>query len=122
MTLTPNVDPSVYGLLTEDNIKEIMEYVNDSMTATTFSSYRQKSQTKNSSKVTTSEEIYYLMIKFGIPFDCEKWHLSRLLTLIRIAIIKSQGGKGENKMSQREAAMLQRQLNAERKQKYNTHG
>ena len=48
--------------------------------------------TKYDGKI-TSEEIYYWMIESGVPFECEKWNINRLLTLIRICNIKNQPPK-----------------------------
>ena len=109
MTLN-QVDDSVYSYLTMDNIREIDEYITDPMTATTFSNL---SQHRGRREIVTSELIYYQMISFGIPVEFEKWHLNRLVALIRIFSIKG----GEQKMSRSEAAMFQRALNEQRRAK-----
>ena len=77
MTLNSNVDPSVYSCLTNENINEINNYIEALMTATWFS---KESQGKSNSEQITAELIYYWMIALGIPFECQKWHLNRLLT------------------------------------------
>ena len=59
------------------------------------------------------------MIVLGIPFECEKWHLNRLMTLIRVVSAKNAPPK---KMSKNEILAQQRRLNAERKAKFNTKG
>ena len=121
MTLTKNVDPDVYDHLTRENIKEIMEYIGDPMTATTFSKEADKA---NNREIITSELIYYWMIASNIPFECQKWHLNRLLTLIRICNVEEakQSGKHGGKMSKRDILSQNRALNAARRQKYNTKG
>ena len=86
MTLTQNVDPNVYLHLTEANITQINKYIEAPMTATTF--YEDKNGAK-SREIITSELIYYWMIALNIPFECQKWHINRLLTLIRVCIIKN---------------------------------
>lgn len=86
MTLSDNVDPEVYKHLTQDNIKEINDYIQAPMTATVF---RKEHNTGNSREVTTSELIYYWMIAQNIPFECQYWHLNRLLTLVRVCSIKN---------------------------------
>lgn len=107
MTITPNVDPVVYYSLTQKEIDKINDYIADPMTATTFRNVDQK----HSREIITSEIIYYWMIASGIPMECEKWHLSRLLTLIRVVNIKSQPPK---KMSKKETAARNAALNRQR--------
>lgn len=102
--------------LTEENIKDINEYISDSMTATIF--YDENS--KHSKKETiTSELIYYWMIASNIPMECEKWHLNRLLTLIRVCSIKNAPPK---KMTKREIMDRNKALNEARKEKLHTKG
>lgn len=117
MTLTQNVDPEVYNFLTIANIDEINKYIEAPMTATTFPPDR---QSKGNSEVVTSELIYYWMIALQIPFDkCEKWHLNRLLTLIRVCNIKNSPPK---KMSESEIMRRNAELNAARRKQLNSKG
>lgn len=116
MTLNPTVDDSVYRCLTKTNMKEINDYIDASMTATTF--FEEKNGKRNR-EIITSELIYYWMIALNIPFECQKWHLNRLLTLIRVCNIKNQPPK---KMSKKEIMSRNASLNAARKQKFNTKG
>ena len=115
MTITPNVDPEVYNRLTKENIKEIEDYIAAPMTATYFSS----NENKPSHEQVTSELIYYWMIALTIPFECEKWHLNRLLTLIKVCNIKNQPPK---KMGKREIMSRNAALNAARRKQLNTKG
>ena len=115
MTLTQNVKPEVYMCLTESNIDEINAYIEAPMTATTF--YEEGNKTN--SETITAELIYYWMIAMNIPFECQKWHINRLLTLIRVCSIKNQPPK---KMSKGEALRRQAELNARRKQQLHTKG
>ena len=116
MTLTKNVDPDVYTHLSEENFKQIKEYIEAPMTATTFHSERNG---KGSTEITTSELIYYWMISLQIPFECQKWHINRLLTLIRVCNIKNQPPK---KRSRREIMSRNAALNAARRKQLNTNG
>ena len=116
MTLTRNVDPKIYDHLTEDNVRDIVAYINAPMTATTFS---EDKGSKASREIVTSELIYYWMIALQIPSEYEKCHLNRLLTLIRVCNIKNAPTK---KMSKREIMSRNAALNAARRKQLNTKG
>jgi hypothetical protein len=116
MTITKNIDPDVYYFLPENAVKEITEYIEDTMTATTFNS---NGSEKSSKEIVTSEMIYYWMTAFQIPFECDKWHLNRLMTLIRICSIKNGPQK---KMGPNEIRAQNRRLNAERRRAMHTKG
>jgi hypothetical protein len=115
MTITQNVDPSIYKFITNENIKKIEEYIDESMTATTFNNPKQ-SINKN---IITAEIIYYWMITFNIPFECQKWHLNKLLTLINVCSAKSQP---PGKMNKKEIMSRNAALNATRRQAMGTKG
>jgi hypothetical protein len=105
----------IYGL-SEKQINEINEYINHPMTATTFSDMQKANR---SSEIITSELLYYWMIALNIPFECQKWHLNRLLTLIRVCSIKNTPGK---KISRSTVLSRNAALNAARRQQLNTKG
>lgn len=115
MTITQNVAPDVYYRLTENNLMEINKYIDSPMTATTF----HDDSRGGNREIITSEIIYYWMVTFNIPFECQKWHLNRLLTLIRVCNIKSNPPK---KMSKNEILRRNRELNEARKQSLKTRG
>ena len=116
MTLTQNIDPKVYTCLTSENIKQINNYIEDPMTATTFS---QAEQRGSSREIVTAELIYYWMISLGIPVEFQKWHLNKLLTLIRVCNIKNAPPK---KMGKRELMSRNAALNAARRKQLNSKG
>ena len=117
MTTTQNVPDSVYLCLSSANYREIGEYIEDTKTATWFND----SHKKPTSEIVTSELIYYWMTAFNIPFECQKWHLNRLLTLIKICSIKNEP-KNNRKMS-RSAIMRQNaSLNQARRAKHGSRG
>ena len=87
------------------------------MTATTFSNNGQKGGSNG--EVLTSELIYYYMIASNIPFECQKWHLNRLITLIRVCSIKNQPPK---KMGKGELMKRNASLNAARRKQLNSRG
>ena len=116
MTLTQNVDPISYYFKSVDDMNRITEYISDSMTATFFMEDKKPAR---SSEVVTSELIYYWMIALGIPFECQKWHLNRLLTLIKVCQIKNAPPK---KRSKRDIMAQNAALNAARRKRLNTKG
>lgn len=117
MTITQNVNPEVYYALTAEHFKEIEEYIKDPHTATTINEVGNPNK-KHSERV-TSELVYYWMCSYQIPFEAQKWHFNRLMTLIRIAGIKNSPDKKMNKV---DALKSQRELNAQRRAKHNTKG
>lgn len=116
MTITQNVNPDLYNYLTHDNYEQINEYISAPMTATIFSP---DNSAKKNREVVTAEVIYYWMIALNIPFECQKWHLNRLLTLIRVCNIKSQPPK---KRSKRDINAQNAALNAARRKQLNSRG
>lgn len=118
MTLTPNVKPEVYAGLTKENIEEIDRYIEAPMTATHFSEAQNKGS-RIGKEIITAELIYYWMIALNIPFECQKWHVSRLITLIRVCDIKNTPPK---KMSKSEIISRNRALNEARKKQFNSKG
>lgn len=116
MTVTQNVSPEVYQRIPDDVIKQISEYINAPMTATWFPKETEK---KSSNEVVTSELIYYWMVALQIPPQYEKWHLNRLITLIRICNAKNAPPK---KMSKRSIMSQNAALNAARRKQFNSKG
>lgn len=116
MTLTQNVKPEVYNCLTPDNYKAIYAYIDAPMTATYIS---EEPRGKLHREQVTAELIYYWMVALNIPFECQKWHLNRLITLIKVCNLKNQPPK---KRSQREIMRRNAALNAERLKQLNTNG
>lgn len=115
MTITQNVNPDIYNHLTDEHIRQINDYISDPMTATTFSNESRGSGREQ----VTAELVYYWMIALNIPFDCRKWHLNSLLTLIRVCNVKNSPPK---KMSKGEIMSRNAALNAARRQKLNSKG
>ena len=116
MTITQNVNPLLYQLLTSDQIIKVNQYIDDPMTATTISKQEGKGAP---SKVITSEEIYYAMVAYQIPFECQRWHFNRLMMLIRVCDEKN---KPKKKMRKGEIAKRNRSLNAARRARLGTRG
>ena len=115
MTLN-EIDPVAYSHLTLENIQAIKEYIENKMTATTFVETEGSSPDRG---VVTSELVYYWMVALQIPFECQHWHLHRLLTLIRVCNVKNQPDK---KMSTAATLRQNQALNAARRAKYHSRG
>lgn len=116
MTITQNVNPDVYNYLTNENILQINKYIEAPMTATTI---KEDKSSKGSRETVTAELIYYWMIALNIPFECQKWHLNRLLTLVKVCNIKNQPPK---KTSKKDLLSRNAALNAARRKQFNTTG
>lgn len=114
MTLTQNVNPDTYLGLTNEQINEVNKYIEAPMTATTVNK-----NGKRSREIVTSELIYYWMISLQIPFECQYWHLNRLMTLIQVCNVKNAPPK---KMSKRSIMSRNAALNAARRKQLNSNG
>lgn len=118
MTLNGDLHPAYYSMLSKEDITKIKDYINDEMTATTFRINGQQKGRAPSKKTITSELIYYWMITLNIPFECEKWHLNRLLTLIRVCNVENS----PKKMSKKDIYAYNRAVNAANRKKFNSKG
>lgn len=114
MTITKKVNPLVYKALTNDNIADILKYMDDPMSATTIGKMPPRKGGGSHIKIVTSEVVYYWMSALHIPFECDKWHFNRLMMLIKIASIEQEPPK---KMSRGEAMDQQRAIMAARRAK-----
>lgn len=117
MLVEPCPEPNWTWGLTNQDMQRILDYCNEEQTATTFHSYRPERGV--SREVITSEVIYYWMAALHIPFTCETWHLSRLLTLIHVASIKGHTGQ---KMPKQDIRQMYAEINEKRKRQYHTRG
>jgi hypothetical protein len=116
MILTPEVPEEIFRRLSNDNIAAINKYIDSKMSATWFNDGPGAPASRD---VITSELIYYWMVTFQIPFECECWHLNRLFTLIRVCNIKQAKPK---KMSRSEITARNRELNARRREQLGSKG
>lgn len=116
MITTPDVDLNVIQKCSQENLDAIQAYINSPQSATTFGMMPER---RGSGEVITSELIYYWMVAFNIPFECQYWHLNRLFALVRICNIKNSKPQ---KMSRHEVAQRNRELNAQRREQLGTSG
>lgn len=116
MVITPDVDQNLVHRLSQQNVDTIYKYIDSTQSATTFG---EMPDTPGSGETITSELIYYWMVAFNIPFECQYWHLNRLFALIRICNIKNSKQKP---LSRTQIAMRNAQINAKRRAELGTSG
>lgn len=117
MTLTQNVDPKVYYCIPETELVRINAYIEDPMTATWFSD--EKELKGKGGRIITSELLYFWMTAYNIPFECQKWHINRLITLIRVC---NEETKPKKKMNQNQILARNAKLNKKRRAALRTKG
>lgn len=116
MVIGPVPPDDVLSKLSQGNVEAIERYINAKMTATWFSNDPSPSVNR---EIVTAEIIYYWMISLGVPFECQHWHLNRLLTLIKVCNLKNQPKKN---MTRAEAASMQSDLNQQRRAELGSTG
>lgn len=127
MTFEQNIPDAVFKSLSTENLKKINSYIEKKMTATWFREDKKEGQSKRrgpfrKGEVITSEVIYFWMIELNIPVDFQKWHINRLLTLIRVCNEKHKEANGDNKMSRKEIMARNKALNAQRRARMKSRG
>lgn len=110
------VDFDVLRMMTDANLKDINDYIEDPHTATTI---REVAGQRQSREIVTNEIIYNWMWSLQIPMEAQYWHLNRLFTTIKVVNEKQQKPK---KMGRAEQLAQQRKLNAERMERMGTSG
>lgn len=116
MTINQNVPDYIYDHISDSDMVKIWDYVNSDCSATWFS------ETKGSranQRIVTSELIYYWLVAYQIPWEAQKWHLSRLQTLVKICDVNSQTKK---KMSKSEILSQNQRINEARRKANQTRG
>lgn len=94
---------------------KIAEYIADGASATHLLDPPSRGGPKDSM---TSELIYWYMSQFNIPYECDKWNLNRLLTLIKLSAAK-QGGSNASASA---TAAQRAAMNKARRARYNSKG
>lgn len=115
MTITKNVNPEVYCWFGKKEFDAILAYMEDPMTATWFSNQNEKEKQQKQygpRKAITNELIYATMVELEIPFECEHWHINRLMTLIKVL---QERQKPPTKYSRKETMSRYSSLNKQRR-------
>lgn len=118
MSIHPNPNMLAIRFMPPEKIKEISEYIENPMTAATFSN-RLIGRSKKSNEIITAETIYYWMFQLNIPVEFEKWHVKQLLALIKFIDAKMQGPQ---KMNMRDSMAYMEAQNKIRRAKHNSKG
>lgn len=118
MTIGNVKDDRIFDHLDVDEIMQIQTYMAAPMTATTIQT-NQKNKSKTKKQIMTAEVIYSHMFAQNIPMECQKWHLNRLLTLLKVCDLQNAP---KEKMTKKQTAMWNAEQNAARRAKYNTRG
>ena len=118
MILTPNYPEDIVKQFKQEDLDKVNQYIGSNQTATTFGTMPEQTH-KSKGETITAELIYYWMVAFSIPFECETWHLNRLFSLVRICNLKNSKPK---KMSKSEIAARNRALNEKRRAELGTSG
>lgn len=92
-----NIDMMLLLNLSTENVKAINDYISNEMTATFFRD--DKIKKKTSKRIVTNELIYYWMTAYQIPFSCEKWHINKLLTLIKVCNAEAEAANESSKVN-----------------------
>lgn len=116
MAIDEDVNPDVFRAIPPKIFDEIDRYIESPMTATTI---RERPGRRGGREIVTSELIYYWMVALGIPFECDRWNINRLLMLIRITNIRQAPQKN---MSRKDIYSQNRAINAARRAKLGSKG
>lgn len=120
MTITPNVDPLVFLTMSEENIRKVIDYINDPMSATVIPESL-NAPIKNAD-VVTAELIYYWMITLNVPVEFQKWHLNQLITLIDVIGIKNSKPRKLTQAERMAESARRNAINEQRRAKHKTKG
>lgn len=119
MCIGDNPRADLIPFLSIEQNNAIQQYITRKHTATWFNEVQfNSSANPNKKKVITSEVIYSWMINYGIPFECERWNLNRLITLIRVC----QADQQAEKLNSRDSIAHMKALNEQRRAKYRSGG
>lgn len=110
----PNKEDLIFRLSPEQ-MDQITDYINDSMTAAKVPNLPKK----GSPDTLTSDLIYSWLVALKINWESQHWHLNRLMMLIQILNAQQEAQKPQSKA---EVLRDWRKQNAELKEKYGTSG
>lgn len=114
------LDPIDDMFLTDDVIMEIVKYISDNHTATSFANHTpSKKGPSRGGKHLTAEEIYANMFSAGVSLEFENRNLNRLFTILKVISAHNEQPK---KMSKHDILKQNSSLNEQRKAMLNSKG
>lgn len=116
MTLNHELDDIIYTCLTKDHFDKIKDYMLKPMTARR----PYKKEEARGTGYITSEDFYHRMIWYGIPLECEKWHLNKLIALINYC--QAHDPNDNRKMNPNKQRAMYRDLNRQRRAALHSKG
>lgn len=122
MTIDKSVDDAIYNAITPTIFDQVVDYINLPMTATWFKEDKNNGMSRIGRDIVTAEILYSAMIELKIPFECQKWHLNRLVTLIRVRSIREEEAANPKKLKKGEILSRNRSLNEARRKKLGSRG
>lgn len=115
--LDSTYDDDICKYIDSETVEEIMDYINDPQGPKSATPEPTK---KDSKQTLSSLYIYALMASYRIPFECDRWHLNRLLSLIeKCGVLNSPKDK---KRSRRDLISDFERINAQNRARYKTKG
>lgn len=124
MTINTQKDENVYNYLTPADLDKIVKYITKHNSAWEIRPQKENGKGSRKKKAPTVESIYYAMTQLGIPYECEKWHLSSLMALIDFFSSKGggSGGPAGGQKSMRELRESWYKINEANRKKYHSRG
>jgi len=113
MSLDGEIPEEVLVRLTEDNLREFNQYIESKMTATWFREMPQ-SRFANAETV-TAEIIYHWITALQLDWECQYWHLNRLITLVKTINEKNKAASDTKKKAPTSSDLANRRALMERR-------
>lgn len=111
MICNENTDPNVIYAFTEEDFKKVDRYISTSQSAAIIP--EEKTNEPKSNELLSTDLIYYYLAQMQVPYiPTQDWHLSRVMSLIRIGSFKN---KPEKKLNKQEAVAQVESINERNK-------
>jgi hypothetical protein len=113
MSLGDEIPLEVLHRLTGENFHAINQYIETKMTATWF---REIPQPRSGvPDIITAEVIYHWIVSLQLDWECQYWHLNRLITLVKTINEKNKAASDTKKKSPTTSDLADRRALMERR-------